>query len=409
MNMKKTILLCILSISIFSCSSDDTGGSNGSVSPSDADGLSEILVIPNAEVVNSPDLPPSSDAGVAPVISYIDTNISYSSGSQIIIPSNVASPTASNIAGVYIQVKGASTYFDVPINAATYNGTFTIPVDLPLNVEDGDFILVLKFYDTMGNISAITEIFVKVTSPNNCDETKVSGGEGLTSTIFNLPNKAGLITIAYDTFSVRDKIDVFQNGIWIGGTGQTTVRNTLRRPLSCAAATENLGYVGTNSEFEFTYSPGAGTEIEVVVSGCENGGTAWEYTFSCPETVTIVPNVGTYVIDGVSISGTCYSAAPIDCVSNTAKNITILGSDGAFFSIKNMTAASSGTFPFVIYAPGTCSPYVMASLGSWLGVVSAVSSTTGSYTKTGATSFTFSTTFTDSDDILRTVTGSGSY
>jgi hypothetical protein len=404
MNKIKLLLIVFLSLSLSNCSSDSEGSS---VSPSDADGLSEILVIPNAEVVNSPDLPPSSDAGVAPVISYIDTNISYSSGSQIVIPSNVASPTASNIKGVYIQVKGASTYFDVPINAGTFNGTFTIPVDLPLNVGAGDFILVLKFYDFSGNISAITEILINVTKPTNCNKTKVSGGQGLTSNIFNLPNKAGTITIAYETYTVRDKIDVFQGGNWIGGTGPSTVRSTLRRPLSCAAATEALGYVGANSEFIFAYDPSAGTEIEVVVSGCENGGTAWEYTFSCPETIQVTSGSGTFVVDGVSKSGICSAVTSTQCSGGGGKDVVIATTSGDSMIIYNMSTASSGTFPFSVFESGTCNPFIVVTANS--NQIFAYGNNTGSYTKTGTKSFTFSTTFTDIEDIQHTVSGSGSY
>ncbi len=40
------------------------------------------------------------------------------------------------------------------------------------------------------------------------------------------------------------------------------------------------------SEFLFDYNPSLGTDIEVVVSGCEDGGTKWEYTFSCPGDVS---------------------------------------------------------------------------------------------------------------------------
>lgn len=403
--MKNTrlLLLLLLSFSLYNCSND----SESSISPSNPDALSEVLVIPNAEIVNSPDLPESSNSAVAPAVSYVDTNISYTAGSQIVIPSNVASPTSSNIAGVYIQVKGASTYFNVPINSATFNGTFTVPVDLPLNVDSGDFILLLKFYDLDGNISSVTEILINVTKPVNCNRTKVSGGQGLTSTIFNLPNKAGAIKISYDTFTVKDKIDVFQGGQWIGGTGPSTVRSTLRRPLSCSAATESLGYVGQNSEFVFVYDPSLGREIEVVVSGCENGGTAWEYTFSCPETISVSSGSGNFTFDGVARSGVCTAISATQCPGNNKKDVVISTTGGESLLIYNIVSDASGSFPFAVFDSGTCDPFIVATVNS--NNYFAYENVTGSYTKTGAKSFTFTTTFRDINNVQHTISGAGSW
>ena len=397
------LLLLTLSFFLYNCSSDSESG----ISPSNPDALTEVLVIPNAEIVNSPDLPESSNSTVAPVVSYVDTNISYTAGSQIVIPSNVVSPLSSNIAGVYIQVKGASTYFNVPINSATFNGTFTIPVNLPLNVGSGDFILLLKFYDLNGNISSITEILINVTKPINCNRTKVSGGQGLTSTIFNLPNQAGTIKISYDTFTVKDKIDVFQGGQWIGGTGPSIVRSNLRRPLSCAAATEPLGYVGQNSEFVFQYNPNLGNQIEVVVSGCENGGTAWEYTFSCPETTSISNGSGNYTLNGVLKNGICVANTATQCSVGNKKDVTIATNSGESLIIYNMVTDASGTFSFVNFESGTCNPFVVASgtFGNYFGF----QNTTGSYTKTGPKSFTFTTTFRDIQNVQHTISGAGSW
>jgi hypothetical protein len=406
MNKLFLFLGLTMALVLSNCSSADKAEDNAdSISPSNADALTEVLVIPNAEVVNSPNLPPSSSPSVAPAVNHVDTNISYSAGGQIIIPSDVNSPVTANIAGVYIQVKGASTYFDVPINAATFNGTFSIPVNLPLEVGDGDFTLILKFYDTNGNISAITEVNIHVTQPTNCNTTKVSGGQGLTSNIFQVGNNSGMITISYDTFTVKDKIDVFQNGVWLGGTGPSTVRGTLRRPLSCNAATEALGYVGQNSQFVFAYNPGAGNDIEVVVSGCENGGTAWEYTFSCPETVQ--PGNGTFILNGSSFTGICQGTQSGQCTAESGKNVTLINSGGSKSVILyNMPLASSGSTSLVYFDTANCQPYIIVNDN---GIYSARTNLTGSIVKTGANSFTFSTTFTDYDDIQRSISGSGSY
>lgn len=299
--MKKTITsLLFLTLSlmfIISCSKDENTEDNSHLSsvvlPSNANGVAKILIIPNAEVVNSPNIPDSSPAGQAPTINNIDTNISYSSGSNIIIPADVNSPSQTNIKGAYIQVKGADSFFNVIIDSNTSNGLISLPISLPSTVGTGDLILLLKFYDNNGKISSVQEIKVNISNADSCGKTKVSGGHGLTSNLFKLSDTPGKIKISYDTYTVKDKIDVFQNGLWIGGTGSYTERATLRKALKCSVATEALGYVGKKSEFLFDYNPALGKEIEVIVSGCESGGTQWQYEFSCPGNFTKSPLITT--------------------------------------------------------------------------------------------------------------------
>lgn len=284
--MKKNLLISFITILILflgSCSNDGAPEEDpGEVIPPNENNLTEILVIPNATLVKSENIPASSSVEEAPVIANIDTNISYSSGSKIVLAADFSSPLKANLKGAYVQVKGSNSYYDVSIDSDIDNGLISLPIGLPATVDVDNLVLILKLYDKNGKISAITEINVTITKPDNCGKTKVSGGHGITSNIFTLPETSGQIKISYETYTVKDKIDVFQNGIWIGGTGSNTERATLRRALNCSAATEDLGYVGEKGEFIFDYNPALGKEIEVVVSGCEMGGTKWEYEFSCP-------------------------------------------------------------------------------------------------------------------------------
>lgn len=405
----KILLLLVLSSATFvSCSKNETSAPN-KISPADSNALSAVLVIPGAQTVNSPNLPASSALVVAPTVSHIDTNISYSAGSQIIIPSNIASQTQSNIKGVYVQVKGSSTYFDIPINSNATNALISLPVNLPSIVGAGNFTLILKFYDNAGNISLSYEVNITVTNPSSCGVTKVSGGEGITSALFNVPNTSGAIKISYDTYTVPDKIDVFQNGVWIGGTGNLTDRTTLRSALSCNLATVAAGYVGQNANFVFNYDPTLGQNIEVVMSGCENGGTAWEYTFSCPE--AIPANQGTFTFDNVIHAGQCFCSITPTCTSGNS-DVTIDASTagmGNAIIIYNMPSQSSGNFPFVQFTgTNNCNLYLLPSSINNNYIVP-YTNTVGSVTKTGAKSFTFTETFKDINGISHTVSGSANY
>lgn len=268
------------------------------VNPQNAEQLVDALEFSNAKVIKSQTLPASSAPSEAPVISNFDKSISYTAGGQVILPVTVSANSA--IVGVYVQIKGASRYFDVPVTGVV-NGTASLPFNLSSLVGEGTFVLVLKYYDANKKISLSYEVTVTVTKPSSCGVTKVSGGQGLTSNIFKLSNTTGKIKISYNTFVVKDKIDVFQNGIWIGGTGPSTDRTTLRKALDCNVATEIKGYFGKQSAFLFDYDPAGGSAIEVVVSGCEDGGTRWEYTFSCPGDIGSfgIPSVSTTAVSSV--------------------------------------------------------------------------------------------------------------
>ncbi len=298
MNKKILIVVGLILVQnlITSCKKDeDSKPNNIEVSPADPNALTGIIVFPNSTTVDNLTLPESSTSG-GPVISNFDNNISYSAGSKVFLPLEVSA--SSSIKGIYFQVKGASKYFNIPINTSISSGIISVPFDLSVLVGSGNFIVLMKIYDAQGKVSSPIEISINITKSSNCGITKVSGGQGLTSNLFKIPSTAGKIKISYDTYVVKDKIDVFQNGEWIGGTGPTTVRSTLRKALNCSVATEVLGYFGKKSEFLFDYDPANGTDIEVVVSGCELGGTLWEYTFSCPGTFA-TPSLTTNFISGI--------------------------------------------------------------------------------------------------------------
>lgn len=330
------------------------------VDPSNANQLSQSLEIPNAARVQGGVLPASSNAADAPTVVNYDQSISYSSGSTIVLPADIHS--ASTIAGVFIQVKGADHYYDVPISRQIDN-VASVPIDLSSLVNEGTFVLICKYYDRCRKISAANEIKVTVTKPGNCATTRVSGGEGLTSNIFRLGQASGKIKISYDTYVVKDKIDVFQKGVWIGGTGPQTDRSTLRKAMDCRQATESNGYFGKKSAFIFDYDSALGNDIEVVVSGCENGGTLWQYIFSCPGSIAnfAVPSLSTTPVSNigsdaakcggtisndngsdVTTRGIVWSINPGPTIASTSKT-----TDGA--GVGSFTSALAGLQPNTKY------------------------------------------------------------
>ena len=115
----------------------------------------------------------SSAAKVAPVVTNTDKTISYSVGSQIILPVDVSNPTAAAISGVYIQINGATSYYKVPIQATSSAATIAIPVNVPNTVTSGQFKITFKFSDANGNVNAPQTVTITITPGENCNRTKV--------------------------------------------------------------------------------------------------------------------------------------------------------------------------------------------------------------------------------------------
>lgn len=91
-----------------------------------------------------------------------------------------------------------------------------------------------------------------------CDETQVSGGQGVDTRIVELGESEGIFTLSYEFFTIPDRIEVFYEGSLLFADGPT----------------------GGGDTIQLTYS-GTSTQITVVVTAPEVG-TAWEYFVVCP-------------------------------------------------------------------------------------------------------------------------------
>lgn len=272
----------LLSLCVFSCEKDDDkDNGDGSINPNDANALTEVLVVPNSDLIQG-DMPSSSVSADRPEMTIVDPTLSYSAGGQIRLPITFQT-SSSGISGIYFQVNGAAQYFDVNINSYTTSGIIVLPITIPGNVLSGNFCITTGIIDMNGLVSNTFQTCITVTQPMGCNVQKVSGGEGVTSTMHDMGDEAGIVKIIYETFTVPDRIDVFYGTTWVAGTGSDPGSIGTVPPLAdCGNPTE--GYVGEDGEFCFPFDPAiGGSMVEIVVSGCVRGGTAWEYTIQCAD------------------------------------------------------------------------------------------------------------------------------
>jgi hypothetical protein len=274
---KLTAIFCVLFA--FSCLEE---GDKTLILPDESDRFVDIenpydiqksLKIDKVTVVNG-DLPASTygNNGLSSSINSIKVN----SGSTVVLP--LIYSYSDEIETVYIQVLGAEgSYYSVkPVIVASSGNAFGyISIDMPKNIEDGYFRIQYKVKDASGSISnlVVTEIYI-TNEVISCENASNSGEAGLTFTTLYLGKTAGKVRIYYNTFSVPDRVDIYQGKTWITGTGDDP--GTPIPPL-CNCNSVLPGFVGRAGYLDFNFNPQNGQNITVVVSGCLNGGTAWEW------------------------------------------------------------------------------------------------------------------------------------
>lgn len=266
-----TILLLV------SCKKDDP---LTEVDPTDPDLLSTVLIIPGAERQDGQPPTPSTDSD-APSIFNNQTSASIVSGNTLFLPFNfeTASDGSGGYAGCYIQVDGASTYFDIREDNSSTDGLLVLPVAVPDIVNEGEFCLSYCVYDSNDRVSNVLTTCINIGGIEECPAFE-SGSDGLTIASYDLGDEAGFVDIEYDTYFVPDRVDVFYDEKWVGGSGSSISPTQVPPVSNCNDGAD--GYVGESDVITFEYDPNKSRTVTIYMSGCLGGGTAWDLAVSCP-------------------------------------------------------------------------------------------------------------------------------
>jgi len=156
--MKNLNKLWILAFMLFavSCGSDEEKEDDDElINPSNSNALAAVLVMPNNTQTTNGNPPSPSSSGSAPVVVIPNTNITSSNGSTNPLTVNYSNTTG-NIGGIYVQVVGASSYFNIPVNQPSGgSGQLQFPIGIPGNVDEGEFTLAICIYDGNNLVSNI--------------------------------------------------------------------------------------------------------------------------------------------------------------------------------------------------------------------------------------------------------------
>lgn len=139
----------------------DPSDPNALIDPADANSLASVLIIPNGQAVAGTPPPPSNSSS-APTVSNNVQSVTSSNGSTTpldLIYENVNG----DLGGCYVQVEGADSYFQVPYSGgSTSSGTLALPINIPTNVDQGEFCVSYCVYDVNGQVSNLVYTCVSV-------------------------------------------------------------------------------------------------------------------------------------------------------------------------------------------------------------------------------------------------------
>ncbi|MEQ9405404.1 MAG: hypothetical protein RIM99_17575 [Cyclobacteriaceae bacterium] len=158
------LVLCFITVITLSHCSDDGNDDmmeEEFVDLSDPNALTDALAVTGATVVVGTPPAPSTDPA-APSISDPDDAFGVQGG-ELQLGLDLTSGDAS---GVYLQIPGADSYFDIPASAFTSGrGVGDEPqfsLALPDNIEPGEFCVDLCVYDAENRVSNIVRVCITV-------------------------------------------------------------------------------------------------------------------------------------------------------------------------------------------------------------------------------------------------------
>ena len=290
-----TALFCAAIVFLDSCKSSDVPPAN--IDPdSQPTELTEALQL-TGKIKKGPMPTGKPDATFR--IEKAQSSASVTNDNSLFVPFVYAIKPSQSLKGFYLQIKGSDVYWDIPyvakparIGATNENpekNGFVIDIRIPKHILNGKFELLYQLYDNKGNVSEATSMKGElVSSVDYCANGgmtlgRVSGQDGITVRSYELGDKPGWVTIKYNTYIVKDRIDIRYAGEWIRSTGSLLAQNQTPPIGQCNNVTAAQGFVGQASEFNIYYDPQKGKRIDIYVSGCLDGGTQWVFEITdCP-------------------------------------------------------------------------------------------------------------------------------
>jgi hypothetical protein len=288
----RTLLSIFILTALAAC--NDPEPTKESIAPDDVNLFIEKL-ISEGTVENGAPTPPTGPADFAITKAPSGANVTYDN--FMFLPVTITSDAGFD--GVYIQLsnefgKESNAHLNIPIDGEPGESTFMLKFEIPANVEPGLVFMNLSAYQG----TSVTEVHtfpVEIVHPQTgCDDggkNAKTGDQQFGSRTYSFDESSfprdnfeqiipQRLTLKAEFFETPDRIDVYVDKQWVGGTGTILAFGEAPPAYDCAAGDlADTGFAAGTKYISFVVKPDQ--RIDVFVTGCL-GSTAWAYAFNCP-------------------------------------------------------------------------------------------------------------------------------
>lgn len=223
---------------------------------------------------------PTGNINAGPVILEIPKAVQISAGVLLLIPYSVKD--TNDICKVFLTIKGADNYWDAKFLKDPTSKKPYFSILIPKFVVEGNFDFEYSFANCSGTVTRVFSTSVEVAPVEKCG-ISFSGTVGITIRSVDFGDKAGIVTIKYNMYSITDRLDISYNGFWVASTGNLFDQNTIIP--NCSG--DKNGFVSGHGQVQFYYDPKKSRTADIYISGCESG-TKWDIEIKCPEDLVLV-------------------------------------------------------------------------------------------------------------------------
>lgn len=164
------LLVMMLVVGLSQCKKGDSVDPGAAlIDPGDAKKVGAALIMPDGTQTKDGNPPAPSTSTQAPKVTPGNTEKSTTNGSTETLPVPYSNLNG-GIGGAYVQIEGASTFFDIPVQGnAPASGTINLPVGIPENFNNGSFYVSYCIYDRSGRVSNVIRLrfTIRRTEPLN--------------------------------------------------------------------------------------------------------------------------------------------------------------------------------------------------------------------------------------------------
>jgi hypothetical protein len=293
--MKLSTFLSILILIVFAACNDPQP-EKGTTSAGDVDVLIKQLTFDGTLESGAPPNPNAKPSALR--IAKGPSGASTTYDNLMFIPLSISDSIGFD--GVYIQLSNESdefsgSYMKIPLTKTSSTDTVKmLKFAIPADIDPGLFFMNMSTYNG-DTVSAVHSFPVKIVHPQRgCD----GGGKNALSGDFQFCARSysfdesdfprnnfneiepQRLTLKANLFESADRVDVYVDKHWVGGTGTILAFGDAPVPTACddEDASAN-GFVRNVHYLSFEVMPDQ--RIDVFVNGCLDV-TAWEYSFTCP-------------------------------------------------------------------------------------------------------------------------------